>query len=79
MSGETPEPTANSLTGRLDRHTPWEALPEFLTPTQFRAIVGIGKGTVYELLKRNEIPHVRFGRLYRIPKAVLQQLASSVK
>jgi excisionase family DNA binding protein len=79
MSDRT-DSAANRPSGhRLGRHTPWDDLPEFLTPEEFRDYVGIGRSTVYDLLMRNEIPHVRLGRLYRIPKSVLQQLTSPVK
>jgi excisionase family DNA binding protein len=55
----------------IDRSTPVDALPEFLTPEEFRAFVGIGRSTMSDLLRRDELPHVRFGRCIRIPKAVL--------
>ena len=55
----------------VNRHTPLEDLPEFLTPEEFRAYVNIGRGTMYELLRRADIPHKRFGRLIRIPKTAL--------
>ncbi|MGH9370239.1 MAG: helix-turn-helix domain-containing protein [Vicinamibacterales bacterium] len=32
----------------------------------------MSRATVYELLRRNEIRHVKFGRLIRIPKAALR-------
>jgi excisionase family DNA binding protein len=50
-----------------------ESLPEFLTPEEFREYVNLGRSTVYDLLRREEIPHVRFGRCIRIPKAALQR------
>ena len=56
----------------IDRTTPVEALPEFLSPEEFRAYVGIGRATCYELIRRGEVPCLRFGRLIRIPKSVLQ-------
>lgn len=55
----------------IDRRTPVEELPEFLSPEEFRAYVGISRSTVYELLRKAEIPHVKFGRCIRIPKAAL--------
>ena len=60
-----------------NRAIPYEELPEYLTPEEFRAYVSLGRNTVYELLRRNEIPHVRFGRTIRIPKAALQHGASA--
>ena len=61
----------NRTNDSVTRHTPLEDLPEFLTPEEFRAYVSIGRGTMYELLRRAEIPHKRFGRLIRIPKTAL--------
>jgi excisionase family DNA binding protein len=55
----------------ISRSQPVDTLPEFLTPEEFRQYVGIGRATMYELLRRNEIPYVRFGRLIRIRKSVL--------
>jgi excisionase family DNA binding protein len=57
---------------RFDRRTPIEDLPEFLSPEEFRRYVGLGRSTVYDLLRRDELPHVRFGRVIRIPKSALQ-------
>lgn len=58
---------------------PVEMLPEFLSPEEFRRVVGIGRSTCYDLLRRGEIPHLRFGRIIRIPKAALQTTPSGVK
>lgn len=61
------------------RSQPVESLPEFLTPEEFRAYVGISRSTMYDLLRRDEIQHVRFGRCIRIPKAVLQRANEELK
>jgi excisionase family DNA binding protein len=58
---------------------PVDALPEFLTPEEFRAYVRIGRSAMYDLLRRGEIPHVKFGRLIRIPKSVLQSARAEVE
>lgn len=55
----------------VDRSQPLDSLPEFLTPEEFRRYVGIGRSTMYDLLRREEIPHVKFGRCIRIPKRFL--------
>ena len=62
----------------IDRRTPVEALPEFLSPDEFRIYVGLSRSTVYDLLRRDEIPHVKFGRCIRIPKSALHA-SSGVK
>ena len=56
----------------IDRRTPLEALPEFLSPEEFRAYVGLGRSTIYDLLRRRAIPWVNFGRCIRIPKSALR-------
>lgn len=56
----------------IDRRTPFEALPEFLSPDEFRRYLDLGRSTCYDLLRRNQIPHVRYGRVIRIPKTALQ-------
>jgi excisionase family DNA binding protein len=53
----------------VDRSVPYELLAEFLSPDEFRQYLGLSRNGVYELIRRNEIPHVRFGRLIRIPKS----------
>jgi excisionase family DNA binding protein len=59
-------------TAALARTVPYEQLPEYLRPEEFRAYLGLGRNTVYDLLRRGEIPHLRFGRTIRIPKAALR-------
>jgi excisionase family DNA binding protein len=56
----------------IDRRTPISDLPEFLSPEEFRAYVGIARSTVYDLLRRAEIPHIKYGRCIRIPKSALR-------
>jgi hypothetical protein len=36
----------------ISRSTPLDQLPEFLTLDEFRAYVGIGRSTMYDLLRR---------------------------
>ncbi|MGH9373355.1 MAG: helix-turn-helix domain-containing protein [Vicinamibacterales bacterium] len=56
---------------------PYDQLPEYLSPEEFRAYLRLSRNTVYELIRRREIPHVRFGRTIRIPKIALQQVKLS--
>ena len=64
---------------KLTRATPVSELPEFLSPQEFRDYVGLGRSTVYDLLRRDEIPHVKFGRCIRIPKTALQCVQGEVE
>ncbi len=41
-------PTTQTIT----RKTPIADLPEFLSPEEFREYVGIGRSTIYDLLRR---------------------------
>jgi excisionase family DNA binding protein len=68
----TGEPTIElTFDASVTRATPLDQLPEFLSPEEFRRYVGIGRSTIYDLLRRDELKHVRFGRCIRIPKSVL--------
>lgn len=60
-----------------NRSVPFSDLPEFLTPVEFQAYLDLSRSTVYELLRRNQIAHVRFGRQIRIPKSALRKAHAS--
>jgi excisionase family DNA binding protein len=55
----------------LTRSTPYEDLPEYLTPEECRTYLALSRNGIYDLLRRGEIPHRRFGRIIRIPKTAL--------
>lgn len=67
--GERGDPATTGI----DRRTPVADLPEFLSPEEFGHYLGLGRSTVYELLRRGEVPHRRFGRCIRIPRATITQ------
>jgi excisionase family DNA binding protein len=56
----------------VTRHTPYEDLPQFLSVEEFRTFVGLGRSTVYDLLRRGELPCAKFGRALRISKNALR-------
>jgi excisionase family DNA binding protein len=56
--------------------TNFDDLPEFLTVEEIRAYLRLGRSTIYELLRRGELPHVRFGRAIRVPKTALAKYLS---
>lgn len=58
---------------------PYSDLPEYLTPAEVQAYLSLSRTTVYDLLRRNEIQHVRFGRSIRIPKTALRKETASVE
>jgi excisionase family DNA binding protein len=56
----------------IDRRTPYEELPEFLSPEEYQQYVNVSRSTVYHLLRCHRLPHVSVGRQKRIPKSVLK-------
>jgi excisionase family DNA binding protein len=60
-----------------NRTVPCDELPEYLTPEEARVYLALSRNTMYELLRRNEVRHVRFGRLIRIPKTSLRPADST--
>ena len=61
----------NGHDSKITRYTPFEELPELLEVVEFTAYTGIGRSLAYELIKRGELVHVRYGRLIKIPKTAL--------
>ena len=58
---------------RITRQTRFEDLPDVLSVEEFRIYLGIGRSTAYELLRRKEVPCVRFGRVIRVPRAAVER------
>ena len=58
---------------RITRKTQFGDLPDFLSVEEARLFVGIGRSTIYELLRRKELICVQFGRVIRIPKVALER------
>lgn len=54
--------------------------PDVVTPEQVQQMLGIGRRKAYELLKSGELPSIRMGRLYRIPKiSVIDYLCGNAR
>ena len=51
----------------------YDDLPDLLTPDDARAFLQVSRNQIYHLLKTQAIHSVRFGRLIRIPKALLME------
>jgi excisionase family DNA binding protein len=49
----------------------YDDLPDLLTVAELAAWLRLGRNTAYEIVRRGEIQHVRFGRSIRIPKTAL--------
>ena len=54
-----------------------ENYPDVLTPDEAMQVLSIGKNTIYKLLQSNAIKSLKIGKLYRIPKAYLQDFILS--
>ena len=52
-----------------------EHLPVVLTAAEAMDILGVGKNTMYRLLKSGELPAVRIGRKWRIPLDCLENFS----
>lgn len=46
-------------------------MPPLLTVEEAADILRIGRNTCYELVRQGQIPHIRLGRLIRVPKHAL--------
>ena len=62
---------------RITRMTRFEDLPDYLSVEEIRVYLGLGRSTIYDLLRRGELPAVRFGRVIRIPRHSLAQYAAA--
>lgn len=48
-----------------------------LEPKQIKEILGIGRNTVYKLLKENKIKNFKIGTNYKIPKKAIEEYIES--
>ena len=46
-------------------------LPDVLTPKQVAEYLQLGRDKTYQMLRSGELPGVRVGRTYRIPRRLL--------
>lgn len=63
----------------ITRQTPAADLPELLTVDELCSWLGIGCGLGYDMLRRDELPSVKLGRLLRVPRAAVVALANGEK
>jgi excisionase family DNA binding protein len=59
------------------RNTAFVDLPDLLTPAEAGEYLHVSRNGMYELIRRNEIGHVRIGRQIRIPKGTLPRSGPS--
>lgn len=46
--------------------------PLVLSVTEAAQLLGVGRNHLYDMVAAGEIPHVRFGRLIKIPRSALE-------
>ena len=51
-----------------------EHLPVVLTPAEAMDILGVGKNTMYRLVKSGELKGFRVGRSWRVPESSIEKL-----
>jgi len=49
-------------------------LPDILTVEEAAAFLRVGRSSAYEAIRTKQIPHIKIGRLIRIPKAALVKM-----
>lgn len=42
--------------------------PDVVSIDQLRTMLGVGKNTAYDLIKKQKIQSIRIGRIHKIPK-----------
>ena len=62
-----------SVAEAINRQTNLEDLPQMLTPSEVQAFLGLGRATVYRLMKGGQIPVQRIGKRLFVPKHQLME------
>jgi excisionase family DNA binding protein len=52
----------------ITRTTPVNELPELLRVEEAATFLGVSRGLIYEMVKRQELPSLKLGRLLRIKR-----------
>ena len=63
-----------SMPAVVTRSTAYRDLPQYLTVAEVCTVLSLGKTTVYDLIRRGDLPARRFGRALRVPRAALRGL-----
>ena len=51
-----------------------DSAPQFLTVTEVAEAMRVSKMTVYRLIHAGELPAIRVGKSFRVPRGAVQQL-----
>ena len=57
---------------KITRQTTYQNLPEWVAPVDVSGYLGLGRSTVYELIRSGELPSRRFGRRLFVLKEALR-------
>lgn len=71
--GETEQPADRPAQSSASER----ALPQFLSVIEVATVLRVDRKTVHKLIASGDLPHVRLGRVLRIPASVLQSLCKS--
>lgn len=48
-----------------------DPLPQYLTVDEFGRLMRLGRSKAYDAVRNGEVPHLRFGKIIRIPRSAL--------
>ena len=77
------DPSPSAPAASVPEKRPWvrgstaAATAVFLTVQQFAEAIQVDRNTVYKMIAAGTLPHLRAGRLVRIPRSALDTLATS--
>ena len=49
-------------------------MPKFLSPSEVASILNVSDQTIVAMCKKDELPHVKIGKQYRIDKDAVEKL-----
>ena len=56
----------------ITRTTPAADLPELLRVDEVARWAAVGRGTIYEAIRRGDLAHISIGRLVRVPRTAVE-------
>jgi excisionase family DNA binding protein len=77
LLGKSEEHCVPGATLKITPQTPFDELPSQLTVEEYAAYERFSRSTAYAHVRSGLIPHRRYGRLIRIPKAVISVEATT--
>lgn len=68
-----PSLLAHTIMPQNSRAIAMEDLPLVMTPAEAAQALGIGRNSIYALLRSGELGSIRVGKLIKIPRAALEE------